>query len=209
MILHRLALAVLLSVAAASCSYAEDPAKDKKKHETELAKIDAQLKKTPDDPLAHYRRAQTLMKLERFDDGYAAAQKAMECLIKKQDDLAWLLLESIDLGAFRVDVRYNMGPRERKFPEMGIVRPLSFQVWKKADKAVKDSKDELVEVIDFELGVMEGKPDTAAIGITEGRSHKNLGMLEVGMAYKDIREKAVELIKQRHTAEAPKDEPKK
>lgn len=210
MSIARASLTLLVLLGLAGAGFAEDAAaKEKKKNEAELAKLDAQIKKTPEDPLPHYRRAQTLMKLEKWDDGYAAAQKAMEMFVKKGDDLAWLLLESIDLGGFRIDVHFNMGPKERKFPDMGIVRPLSFRIWKKADKAVKDSKDEIVEIIDFELGVMGGKAETAAFGITEGRSHKNLGLLDVATAYRDIREKAVALIKKRHLPEeAPKDEPK-
>ena len=201
------ALSVLL-VLSTLCAAEDDATKAKKKLEGELTKLEAQIKKTPDDPVVHYRRAQALTKLERWDDGYAEAQKTMELFIKKGDDLAWLLLESIDLGGFRVDVNFNMGPKERKTPDIGIVRPLSFRIWKKADPAVKDSKDELVEIIDFEFAYIGGKPETAAFGIQDGKTHKNLGMVDVTTAYKDLRVKAIELIKKRHPQEEPKDPPK-
>lgn len=208
MTIARASLTLLVLLGFAVTGFGEDAAaKEKKKNEAELVKIDAQIKKTPDDPAPHHRRAQVLMKLERWDDGYAAAQKSMECSIKKQDALASLLLETIDIGAFRVEVLFNMGSRERKPPDMGIVRPLTFRILKAADKAVKDSKDEFVEVIDFELGYMGGTPGTAAFGQMEGKTHKNMGMQKVDMAYKDIRANAIELIKRRHAPEKPADPP--
>src|SRR5687767_12233735 len=131
-----IALASILFVA--SLVVAEDAAK-------ELAKVEAQLKKKPDDPTLNYRKAQWLMKLEKFEEGYAAAQKAMECFVKGNVELAWMLLESVDLGHVRVDVHFNMGPKERKRPEMGIVRPLSFRIW---NKPAKGEELALLEVID-------------------------------------------------------------
>ncbi|KAF0243474.1 MAG: hypothetical protein FD180_3364 [Planctomycetota bacterium] len=192
MTIARASLTLLVLLGFAVTGFGEDAAaKEKKKNEAELVKIDAQIKKTPDDPAPHHRRAQVLMKLERWDDGYAAAQKSMECSIKKQDALASLLLETIDIGAFRVEVLFNMGSRERKPPDMGIVRPLTFRILK----------------IDFELGYMGGTPGTAAFGQMEGKTHKNMGMQKVDMAYKDIRANAIELIKRRHAPEKPADPP--
>lgn len=184
--IHFAAIAGIL-LALALAGFAEDAAK-------ELAKIEAQLKKKPDDPMLNYRKAQFQMKLEKYDEGYASAQKAMEKFIKAGDDLAWLLLESVDLKTVAVDIHFNMGPKERNRPQMGIVRPLSFRIW---TKGAKGEKTEIVEIIDFELGMMGGKPETAAFGITKD-SHKNLGMLEPDTAYKDIRAKALELIRKRH-----------
>ena len=126
--LQHLAAVAGILLALALSGFAEDAAK-------ELAKIEAQLKKKPDDPMLHYRKAQFQMKLEKYDEGYATAQKAMELFIKIGDDLAWLLLESVDLKNVAVDVHFNMGPKERNRPQMGIVRPLSFRIWSKGARA--------------------------------------------------------------------------
>ncbi|MEK7468777.1 MAG: hypothetical protein AAB074_15485 [Planctomycetota bacterium] len=191
--------------AAAEKKKAEAAAKEKKKNDAELAKLDAQIKKTPDDPAPHTRRAQLLMKMERWNDGYDAAQKSMQCSIKAGDNLASIALESIELeGGFRVDVVFNMGSRERKPPEMGIVRPLTFRVIQKAEPAMKESKDMLLESIDFELGYMGTKAETAAFGITDGREHKNLGMQKVDMSYGEIRTGLIDLVRRRHPPEETK-----
>jgi hypothetical protein len=63
-----------------------------------------------------------------------------------------------------------------------------------AEKEVK-----LLEIIDFEIGIMDGKPGTAALGQSLGGVHANFGMLETDANYEDIRKKAVELIKRRHS----------
>jgi hypothetical protein len=191
--------------AAAEKKKADAAAKEKKKNDAELAKLDAQIKKTPDDPAPHAKRAQLLMKLERWNDGYDSAQKSMQCSIKAGDNIASIALESIELpGNFRVDVLLNMGSRERKPPEMGIVRPVTFKVIQKADPAMKESKDILLESIDFELGYIGGKADTAAFGITDGKVHKNLGMQKVDMSYGEMRTALIDLVKKRHPPEEPK-----
>lgn len=197
--MHFAAVAGIL-LALALAGFAEDAAK-------ELAKIESQLKKKPDDPLLNYRKAQFQMKLEKYEEGYASAQKAMEKFIKAGDDLAWLLLESVDLKNVAVDIHFNMGPKERSRPQMGIVRPLSFRIWKKGPKG---ERTEILEIIDFEIGMIDGKAETAALGITKD-GHKNLGMLKPDMGYKDIRTQALELIRKRHpeTEEKPPDEEKK
>ena len=117
----------------------------------------------------------------------------MELFIEKNIDLAWMLLESVDLGSVRVDVHFNMGPKERKHPEMGLVKPLSFRIWKKGEDI------ELLETIDFEIGMLDRKPMTAALGKMTGRSHANLEMLETDAKYEEIRKKAIALIRKRHS----------
>ena len=106
--------------------------------------------------------------------------------------LAWMLLESIDLDRLRVDVHFNMGRRERNPPKDGIVRPLSFRVWSKGKERA------LLAIIDFEIGMLDGKPQTAALGQEFASAHANFGMLPVDAKYELVRTKAIELIKQRH-----------
>jgi hypothetical protein len=202
MIASRFGLAGVLVVLVASLvcageteSKAEKAKKDLSK---KLAEIEAKIKKKPGDPMLHYRKAQCLMKLERRNEGYDTAKKAMKLFIKKKNRLAWMLLESVELETVRVDVHFNMGPGERKYPEIGIVRPLSFRIWAKG----KDAN--LLEIIDFELGVFNGKANTAALGQTVRRAHTNFGMLKADAKYEDIRKQALALIGRRHPASKEK-----
>jgi hypothetical protein len=104
-----------------------------------------------------------------------------------------MLLESVDLDRLQVDVHFNMGPQERNPPKYGIVRPLSFRVWSKGKER------SLLAIIDFEIGMSDGKPQTAALGQEFGDAHANFGMLPVDAKYELIRTKAIELIKRRHS----------
>jgi len=160
-----------------------------------LKELEPQIAQTPDDPMLLYRKAQYLMKLEKHEAGYQAAKDAMALFVKRGDSLSWMMLERIDLGNVRVDVHFNMGPRERNPPEIGIIRPLSFRVWNKG----KDEQDigELLEIIDFELALFDGKPSTAAFGQMAGKSHFNLGMLDTASTYTQIRERLIDLVRER------------
>jgi len=165
--------------------------------EEDLAKklddLNAQIKKSPDTPMPYYRRAQCLMGMGRYEEGYKAAKEAMGVFVKNDSHLAWMLLESIDLDQVRVDVHFNMGPAERKPPEDGIVKPLSFRVWSKGKERA------LLAIIDFEIGMSGGKPETAALGQEFPNARANFGMLPVDAKYEQIRKRAIELIKERHT----------
>ncbi len=166
---------------------------DEKELAKKLDELNAQIKKSPDTSMPYYRRAQCLMALGRYEDGYQAAKKAMTIFIKNDEDLAWMMLESVDAGRVKVDVQFNMGPRERNPPKDGIVKPLSFRVWS------KDKEKSLVAIIDFEIGMSEGKPQTAALGQESDNVHANFGMLPVDAKYEQVRNKAIELIKKRYS----------
>ena len=85
------------------------------------------------------------------------------------------------------------GRRERDPPKDGIIKPLSFRVWS------KNKDPSLLAVIDFEIGRIEGKPLTAALGQEFPNAHANFGMLPVDAKYEQIRTKAIELIKKQHS----------
>jgi hypothetical protein len=141
------------------------------------------------DGMALYRQAQSQMKEGQRQAGFETAKKAMEQLISEGGELPWLLLESETLeGGRRVDVHLNMGPRERKMPENGIVRPLSFRVWS------DDEEPKLLKVIDFEIGRVSGQSMTAAIGETSEGVHSNYGILDVDAPYEEIRKKVLEIV---------------
>ena len=156
-----------------------------------LEKLNAEIKEKPDEPMLLYCKAQCLMSLGKYDDGYECAKQAMALFIKKNDKLSWMLLESIELETVRIDVHFNMGPKERTPPDIGIVRPLSFRVWS------KDKEKKLLETYDFEIGYVNGKPSTAAIGQLQGEVHVNFGTMEPDVKYSEIRKKAETLIKER------------
>jgi hypothetical protein len=192
--------AAMLCVSIALSLQAEDELARK------LADWEAKIRATPDDPMLYYRKAQCLMQLGRHDEGYETAQKAMGLFVKKDSQLAWMLLESIPLDNVQIDVHFNMGPNERKPPETGILRPLSFRVWKKEPR-------ELLEMIDFEIANFDGKPGTAAFGISVAGLHGNLGMVEPDAKYRVLREKAIGIVKERFDSvssrEGNKDEGRK
>ena len=152
-----------------------------------------QIKASPDKPMPYYRKAQCLMRMGRSEDGYKTAQEAMKVFEKANISLAWMLLEKIDVGRVRVDIHFNMGPKERKPPTDGIVKPVSFRVWS------KDKEGGLLGIIDFEIGMIDGKPETAALGQEFSEGHANFGILPAGAKYEQVRKKAVELIKERYS----------
>jgi len=157
-----------------------------------LKELEALIAKAPEDPMLLYRKAQCLMKLARFEQGYQTAQDAMALFIEKENDLSWMMIEQIDLGHVRIDVHFNMGPSERKPPETGIIRPLSFRIWAQGEKPG------WLEIIDFEIGLSDGKPLTAALGQMRQRDHVNFGILDTELTYAQIRKRLVELVECRH-----------
>lgn len=198
MIRKRLVCVLLVanSVALIECTYKNIPttrasqstADGRKDYAQMLAEADKQIRETPGKPLPYYRRCQALMKLKRYEEGYKVAQEAMSKYIAADDRLAWMLIDTIDLDRFRVDVHFNMGPDERNPPAIGIVRPLSFRVW------TREGERRLVNIVDFEIGYYDGKPNTAAFGKTIEDRHVNYGLARPEMSYTEIRESARKLI---------------
>ena len=142
------------------------------------------------DAMSLYRASQALMKEGKLEEGYESARKAMQQFVAEDVDLPWMMLESIQAGDNRIDVHFNMGERERKMPEDGIVRPLSFRIWSGGDDST------LLQVIDFEIGRSNGQSLTAAIGEMTESGHANYGILDVDASYKDIRQRVIELVTQ-------------
>lgn len=179
----RCAAAVLVLLGAALAAAEDDVA-------VRLAEIDARIAAEPDEPLHHYQRAQLLARQGKHDDAYAAAQAAMAGFIRTEQELAWLQLETLEVAGHKVTVHVNMGPRERRPPENGIVRPVSFRIF------AKDGGS-LLETIDYEIGYLGGKPLTAAFGQTTRAGHANFGLAKPDSPYSEIRKQAVELIGRR------------
>lgn len=183
-ILTRLAVWSLVVVLANVC-WGEDAA-------ALLAETDAKIAAQPDDPLLHYRRAQYLARLGKHDACYAAAKVAMDKFIAAKTDLAWIMLETLEVKGHQVSVHFNMGDDERQPPEIGIARPLSFRIYEKDGSAIR-------EVIDFEIGYFGGKPSTAAFGQTTAEGHANLGIADPALPYSKIRTAAIALMDERLT----------
>lgn len=200
----RFCTTVLVLLCASTLAPAEDAAaKEKKKNEAELAKIDAELKKKPDDPQIHVRRAQCLVRLARYDDAHEEAARTVAAFVKAGDATAFFVMETVDLGNVFVEIRCNMGPKERKAPEMGIVRPFAFRI---LARDAKGKPGEELEVINFELGYIGGSPETAAFGQERpGGGHSNFGLAKAADKYGAIRERGLELAKKRHPAEEKKE----
>lgn len=132
--------------------------------------------------------AKSLIKAGRYEDGYQLAKEAMRKFEADNDDLAWIILESIEAGDKRIDVHFNMGERERNFPDNGIVRPLSFRVWSTGEEA------DLLQIVDFEIGRFDGESTSAAIGEKNTNGHTNHGIMDIDSDYADIRKRVIELV---------------
>lgn len=135
-----------------------------------------------------YRLAQAQMKAGKRQQGYETAKAAMRQFIADGDDLAWMMLESVEVGDKRIDVHFNMGPKERDPSIDGIVKPLSFRVWSVGEEPT------LLRTLDYENGRFDGQVLTAAIGEQRGSVHGNLGMLELDATYEEIVRKVVEIV---------------
>lgn len=135
-----------------------------------------------------YRQAQTLMGEEKYEEGYAAAQQAMTNFTDAENDLPWMMLETIEREKSHVQVLFNMGEDERNPPADGIIRPLSFRISSSPDV------DGPMEVIDFEIARRNGEDSTAALGATTPDGHANMGMMPLNSSYESIRAAVIDLL---------------
>ena len=145
-----------------------------------------------DDAWVHVREAQRLLKLGRTEDGTREADKAKKMFLNLNERPAWVVLETITAGKVMIEAQMNLLEDVAKPPEIGIVRPFSFRILTQAPE------DRLVETIDFEIGFVDGKPNTAALGRTTASQHVNFGSLPPDSDYKAIREKVLQLSQARH-----------
>lgn len=157
-----------------------------------LKEVQAKIAATPHDAQLHFEQARCLMELGKYDEGYGSAVTGRELLGDQAEFLRFTPLEEIDLEKVRIEVRMNLGPRERRPPQTGIGLPLTFRVWSRS------VFPELLDTIDFEIGYLDGKPNTAALGQEQSSGvHANFGVLDPASTYDVVRNRAIELIKQR------------
>ena len=180
----------LLFLAVLVCGSA-DAGAERAAAEERLKELDAKIAAEPGDAKLHFEKVRHLMELERYDEGYQSAVRGRQLLGEREPFLRSTPLESIELEAMRIEVRLNLGRSERTLPNIGIVRPLTFRVWARGDV------DELIETIDFEIGYVDGEPNTAALGQQQGQIHANFGALDPDSTYTAVRSKAIELIRRR------------
>jgi len=184
--MHSIVLPLLLLLPLVGPTEAKKP-----DYAKQLKEVEAKIKKDRKDPMLYYRKAQCLCALGKYDDGYKAAEVAMRKFTSAKKELAWLLLESIRVGDLRVDVHFNMGPKERSRRKDGIVRPLSLRIW-------AAEGDKMIDMIDYEIGYMKGKPRTAAFGKMIDGGHALLEISKPGLPYSKIRKAAIELVEKRY-----------
>ncbi|MEO1616675.1 MAG: hypothetical protein AAFV88_12535 [Planctomycetota bacterium] len=172
---------LLIGFMGVSCVAAADPAKD-------LKEVEAKLKESPDDPMLHTRKSQLLFASGKEQAAIDHAAVALEKFKLAGDDLAWIKLGSIETDRFRVDVHFNLGPRERAEKKDGIVRPYSFRIYDKGDPP------QLVQILDFEIGYYKGKASTAAIGEMIRGGHANYGIVDPKSKFSVVKKKVLNLI---------------
>ena len=135
-----------------------------------------------------YRETQALMKEGKLEEGYESAKKAMQQFIAEEDDLFWMLLESIEAGDKRINVHFNMGRNEREMPDDGIFRPLSFHICSGGEDP------RFLQKIDFEIGRGDGRSISAALGRTTETGHVGYEYLDADASYETIRQLVIELV---------------
>ena len=172
---------VVLAMLISSSVFAEERPKD-------LKGIEAALKSSPDDPMLHYGKCQFLFKDGKEQEAIDHASVTMAKFILAKKELAWIRVGSIKTKEHRIDVHFNMGPKERVKPKDGIVRPYSFRVWTLGDEP------DLVQVLDFEHGYSNGKVVTAAVGETTRRGHSNFGIVDPKSDFATVKKKVLEIL---------------
>src|SRR5688572_12354668 len=125
----RWRLALMIFIASTSMVVLADDPPKKPDPAAKLKEIDKQIAAKPDDPLLHAARPQLLAKAGKCDEAYAAAQLAMKKFIAADKELAWIMLDTLEVDGHMVSVHFNMGADERAPPKLGIVRPISFRVY--------------------------------------------------------------------------------
>jgi hypothetical protein len=174
-------LLALVALLAPSVLIAEDRPRD-------LKSIEAALKAAPDDPMLHYGKCRALFADGKEQEAINHAAITLGKFIQAKNDLAWLGIGSIKTERYRIDVHYNMGPKERAESKDGIVRPYSFRVWDAGDDPG------LVHILDFELGYSEGKVVTAAIGEMTRQGHANYGVIDPKSDFATVKKKVLEIL---------------
>ncbi|CAD72549.1 MAG TPA: hypothetical protein DDX19_06795 [Rhodopirellula baltica] len=154
----------------------------------DLKGIEAALKASPDDPMLRYGKCRALFADGKEQEAIDHASITMAKFIKAEKDLAWIGLGSIETKQHRIDVHFNMGPKERAERKDGIVRPYSFRVWEKGDNP------DLVHVLDFELGYSNGKVATAAIGEMTSQGHGNYGIIDPQSDFAAVKKEVLEIL---------------
>jgi len=163
---------------------AEEPLPD-------LDKIEAALKSTPDDPMLHYRKCQALFAKGKEQEAITHAAIALTKFKAAKKELAWMGLGSIKTDKFKIDVHYNMGPKERAEKKDGIVRPYSFRVW------TTDAQPKLVRILDFEFGYFDGELMSAAIGETSNGNHANFGTLDPKSDFAAVKKLVLKILEKK------------
>jgi hypothetical protein len=182
----------IMALCAASLVHARQEAPQ---NTNELEKIEAQIKASPDNPNPYFKKCRALFAAGRQQESIDFAKVAMEKFIQAKYNTPWLLLGSIATDKFKIDVHYNMSPRERASQRDGIVRPYSFRVW------TLDKSPELIKTLDFEIAYLDGEAMTAAIGeMQHGGRHVNYGMLETDADFATVKAKALSILNAKETA---------
>jgi hypothetical protein len=174
-------LLFLLLLVATPAGVQEKPAED-------LAKIEAELKAKPDDPVLHAKKCQALFAQGKEQEAVDHGTEAMAKFKAAKNKQASILLGEIKSKSKRIEVHFNMGPDERSDKPDGIVRPLRFKILKDGEKPT------VSKVLDFELGYINGEALTAAVGITTDEGHGNYGILDPKSDFATIKKKVLEVV---------------
>jgi len=156
-----------------------------------LDSIEEQIKAKPDDPMLYYGKCKLLFIAGKQQEAVDFAKVALDKFIQAKDNLAWMILGSINTDKYRVDVHYNMGRSERADRaniRLLMTRPYSFRAW------TREEPSQLVRIVDFEIMYGYGKPMTAAVGQTTGTGHLNYGMLDTDADFATVKAKVLSVL---------------
>jgi hypothetical protein len=154
----------------------------------DVGAIESELKAKPDDPLLHAKKCQALFNEGKEQEAVDHAKIAMSKFISAKNKQASIKLGELKSKSHRIEVHFNMGPKERSSKPDGIVRPLSFKLMTDGEKP------SVSKVLDFELGYINGEALTAAVGETTKQGHGNYGILDPGSDFATIKKKVLEVV---------------
>lgn len=175
-------LAILLC---AGCSGKDEAGKQP---EPDFAEIDAMIKASPDDPDGYRLKSMLLFNAGREQEAMDTALITMEKYKAATNDLSWMIVGAIVTNGVRIDVHYNRVRTEQPGRMTDLHFPYSFRVWS-AEKA-----NTSICFLDFEIGYLNNKPMTAAVGETIGGMHHNYGMLPVDADFATVKAKVLDVI---------------
>jgi hypothetical protein len=134
------------------------------------------------------RECRALFADGKTDEAIELGLRSIDLFVAAAPEAQTMTVAAWETEKYLVDVVINLGAKERKKPQSGIVRPYSFMVQTKAENP------KFLYFLDFEHGYSDGEPHTAALGRMVGSGHINHGMFKTTAKFSEVEPVAMKLI---------------